>query len=195
MDTRPADLCIGFPSESGTERRTILTPGLARALIEAGFGVVTEPGIGAGVFTGDEQYAAAGVRLTEPGRVWSAPLLLRYKSPDPANLRHLHPEQHIAALFHAEGDVGLLTALRDCGATAWSYEFVAEHSRFPLGRPGGQIAGVQAVLAGRTHCRPLPGGACCWPRSMVRRRRTSWSSAPATWVLLPRRLRPCSART
>ncbi len=137
MDTRPADLTIGFPRESGTERRTILTPALARALIEAGFGVVTEPGIGAGVFTGDEEYAAAGVRLTESGRVWSAPLLLRYKSPGPADLQHLRPGQHIAALFHAEGDVGLLTALQDCGATAWSYEFITEHGRFPLGRPGG----------------------------------------------------------
>jgi alanine dehydrogenase len=80
--------------------------------------------------------------------VWSASLLLRYKSPDPADLLRLKPQQHIAALFHAEGDVDLLTAVQACGATVWSYEFVTEGGRFPLGRPGGQIAGLQAVLAG-----------------------------------------------
>jgi alanine dehydrogenase len=148
MDTCPADLTIGFPRESGTERRTILTPALARALIGAGFSIVAEPGIGSRVFIGDEEYAAVGVQLTEPGRVWSAPLLLRYKSPDPDDLERLRPGQHIAALFHAEGDIDLLTALQVCGASAWSYEFVSENGRFPLGRPGGQIAGVQAVLAG-----------------------------------------------
>ena len=46
MDIRLADLTIGFPRESGAERRTILTPGLARTLITAGFGVIAEPGIG-----------------------------------------------------------------------------------------------------------------------------------------------------
>jgi alanine dehydrogenase len=148
MDTHPADPTIGFPRESGTERRTILTPGLARALIRAGFEVIAEAGVGSGAFIGDEEYAAVGVRLTEPAQVWSAPLILRYKSPDSADLQHLRPEQHIAALFHAEGDAGLLTALQYCGATAWSYEFVAEDGRFPLGRPGGQIAGIQGVFAG-----------------------------------------------
>lgn len=157
MDTCPADLAIGFPRESGTERRTILTPDLAHALIRAGFGVITEPGIGSGVFIGDEEYAAVGVRLAETGEAWSAPLILRYKSPGPGDLRHLRPEQHIAALFHAEGDAGLLTGLRDCGATAWSYEFVTEHGCFPLGRPGGRIAGVQAVLAG-AHALQAPAG-------------------------------------
>ena len=49
MDKPRADLTIGFPRESGTERRTILTPALGRTLIAAGFGVIAEPGIGAGV--------------------------------------------------------------------------------------------------------------------------------------------------
>lgn len=139
---------IGFPRESGTERRTILTPALTRQLTGAGFMVITEPGVGAGVFTGDDEYAAAGAHLDDPDHVWSAPLVLRYKSPNASDLSRLRPGQHIGALFHAEGDPDLLTALRDSGATAWSYEFVAEDGQFPLGTPGGRIAGIQAVLAG-----------------------------------------------
>jgi alanine dehydrogenase len=148
MDTCPADLTIGFPRESGTERRTILTPAVARALIAAGFGVIAEPGIGGGVFTDDDAYAAVGVCFTDAELVWSAPLVLRYKSPDPDDLGRFNRGQTIAALFHAEGDLALLTALQASAVTAYSYEFVTEDHRFPLGRPGGQIAGVQAVLAG-----------------------------------------------
>jgi alanine dehydrogenase len=143
-----ASTMIGFPRESGTERRTILTPVLARQLTNAGFTVIAEPGIGAGVFIGDDEYTAAGARLAVPDQAWATPLVLRYKSPDPRDLRRLQPGQHVGALFHAEGDPDLLTALQESGATAWSYEFVAEDGRFPLGRPGGRIAGIQAVLAG-----------------------------------------------
>jgi alanine dehydrogenase len=148
MGTRPADLTIGFPCESGTERRTILTPAVARPLIAAGFGVIAEPGIGDGARISGDEYAAAGVRFADASEVWSVPLVLRYKSPAAGDLKHLGRGQNIAALFHAEGDVSLLTALKASGVTAWSYEFVAENGRFPLGRPGGQIAGIQAVLAG-----------------------------------------------
>jgi len=148
MDTCVAEQCVGFPREGGGERRTILTPPLARALIADGFDVIAERGIGAGVFTGDDQYAAAGVRFASAEQVWAAPLVLRYTAPTPADLARLNGVQHIAALFHAEGDVEMLGALRRCGATAWSYEFVADTGRFPLGEPGGRIAGVQAVLEG-----------------------------------------------
>lgn len=148
MEHPPTGRTIGFPRESGTERRTICTPAVAQALVQAGFGVITEPGIGAGVFIDDALYAAAGARFADAASVWSAPLVLRYKSPDPADLKRLNPGQRIAALFHAEGDVALLSALKSSQVTAYSYEFVAENGRFPLGRPGGEIAGIQAVLAG-----------------------------------------------
>ena len=149
MDNRPTGLRVGFPRESGTERRTICTPAIARTLIEAGFGVITEPGIGAGVYIDDEPYTAAGVRLAAPEEVWAAPLVLRYKSPDPADIERLRAGQHIAALFHAEGDVALMTGLRDARVTAYSYEFLTEDGRFPLGRPGaaGEVAAVIAFLA------------------------------------------------
>lgn len=143
-----ADPLIGFPRESGAERRTILTPAVARRLIASGFGVLAERGVGAGVFVDDDAYAAVGVRFADRARVWAAPLVLRYKSPDPGDLKLLHPGQGIAALFHAEGEPHLLEALRSSRVTAWSYEFIAEDGGFPLARPGGQIAGIQAVLAG-----------------------------------------------
>jgi alanine dehydrogenase len=157
MQIRPTERIVGFPAESGSERRTILTPAVARALAGAGFNVIAESGIGSGVFIGDDVYDAAGVRLAETDEVWAAPLVLRYKFPAAADLGRLDRNQYVAALFHAEGDPDLLAALKASRSTAWSYEFVAQDGRFPLGRPGGQIAGAQAVLAGAHALQAPPG--------------------------------------
>jgi alanine dehydrogenase len=146
---RPAEHVTGFPRESiPGDRRTLLTPGVACVLREAGFGVLAERGIGAGVFCADADLAAEGVRFAEPEEVWAAPLVLRYKNTSADDLTRLRPDQSIGALFHAEGDRALLSALANCGATAYSYEFVEEDGRFPLTAPGGEIAGIQAVLHG-----------------------------------------------
>jgi alanine dehydrogenase len=157
MQISPAGHIVGFPAETGTERRTILTPAVAQALTETGFTVIAEPGIGSKVFIGDDAYAAAGVRFTHADEAWAAPLVLRYKSPAPADLSRLRCGQHVAALFHAEGDPALLAALKASRVTAWSYEFVIQDGRFPLGRPGGQIAGIQAVLTGARALQAPPG--------------------------------------
>jgi alanine dehydrogenase len=126
----------------------LLTPLVADLLRRAGFTVIAERGGGAEVFCGDADLATQGVQFADPDEVWAAPLVLRYKCADPTELTRLGSGQVIGALFHAEGDPALLTALTATGVTAYSYEFVKEHDRFPLAAPGGEIAGVQAVLHG-----------------------------------------------
>ncbi|WP_216892587.1 NAD(P)-dependent oxidoreductase [Nocardia alni] len=150
---------IGFPRESApSERRTLLTPQVAAALTAAGFEVLAEPEIGAGVFVSDTELSSAGVHFTDPETVWSAGLVLRYKSPDPADLRRLQPGQAIGALFHAEGDPRLLAALTETGVSAYSYEFLCQNGSFPLAVAGGQIAGVQAVMHGALALQSHLGG-------------------------------------
>ncbi|MCX4095687.1 hypothetical protein [Nocardia sp. alder85J] len=142
---------IGFPRESAPgERRTLLTPTVAAVLTSAGFAVLTEPGIGADVYLGDSEIAAAGARFADPDAVWSAGLVLRYKSPDPADLYRLRPGQSIAALFHAEGDPRLLAALTESRVTAYSYELLCEAGRSVGGaaRAGGGRAGGAVRCAG-----------------------------------------------
>lgn len=155
----PATRVIGFPRESAPgDRRTLLTPTVACVLREAGFGVLAEPGIGSRVFCADTDLAAEGVRFTGSAEVWAAPLVLRYKNTRPEDLARLRPGQSIGALFHAEGDPALLTALEASQVTAFSYEFVKEDGRFPLAAPGGEIAGVQAVLHGACALQTIDGG-------------------------------------
>jgi carnitine-CoA ligase len=90
--------------------------------------------------------------------VWAAPLVLRYKSTHPGELSRLRPGQSIGALFHAEGDPALLSAVTASGVTAYSYEFLHEADQFPLAAPGGEIAGVQAVLLGAQALQTVQGG-------------------------------------
>ena len=153
------DLVIGFPRESSNgDRRTLLTPPVACVLAEAGFEVFAEPGIGTGVFCDDAELAAHGVRFAAPEEVWAAPLVLRYKSTDPDELSRLRPGQSIGALFHAEGDPALLTALTASGVSAYSYEFLQEDGRFPMAAPGGEIAGIQSILYGAQALQTVQGG-------------------------------------
>ncbi|WP_344431683.1 NAD(P)-dependent oxidoreductase [Amycolatopsis minnesotensis] len=150
---------IGFPRESTAgDRRTLLTPEVAYVLADAGFRVLTEPGVGAGIFRSDAELAAAGVRFAAPEKVWAAPLVLRYKSTNPGELSRLRPGQSIGALFHAEGDPALLAAVAKRGITAYSYEFLEEDGRFPLATPGGEIAGIQAILYGAQALQTVHGG-------------------------------------
>lgn len=155
----PAHPLIGFPRESlPGDRRTLLTPEVATILRTAGFDIITEAGIGTGVFYDDTELAAAGVRFASDDEVWAAPLVLRYRCADPAELVRLRPDQSIGAVFHAEGNPALLAALTACRATAYSYEFVEEAGSFPLAAPGGEIAGVQAILHGAQALQTIRGG-------------------------------------
>lgn len=155
----PTEHVVGFPCESTPgDRRTLLTPCVARLLRQDGFEVLTEPGIAAGVFADDAGLSACGVRLAGPDEVWAAPLVVRYKNTSADDLARMRPGQSIGAVFHAEGDREVLSALVASQVTAYSYEFVAENGRFPLGAPGGQIAGVQAVLHGAHALQTVHGG-------------------------------------
>jgi len=150
---------IGFPRESTDgDRRTLLTPLVATHLRVAGFRVLAESKIGAGVFLDDEEYRAAGVEFAPASDVWACPLVLRHKMPHPADVARLAPGQAVGALFHAEGNPAMLAALRASKVRAWSYEFFADEDGFPLARPGGHIAGVLAVLHGAYHLQSAQGG-------------------------------------
>jgi len=147
---------IGFPAESGPhERRTLLTPHLAHTLTDAGFHIIAEPGLGTGI--GQEDTALPQVDFRPAEQVWAAPLILRYKPGPPQDLDRLVPGQTIGAIFHAEGDPAMITALTATEVTAFSYEFLREHGHHPLAVAGGQIAGTQAVLAG-AHALQHPDG-------------------------------------
>lgn len=142
-------LTIGFPHETNpADRRSLLTPDLARALTQAGHTVLAQRGIGARIGLSDEDLAEAGADLVDGETAWAAPLVLRYRSGPPADLDRLRSDQAIGAVFHAEGDADMLERLTAAKVEAYSFEFLHEDGTFPLMAAGGRIAGIQAVLQG-----------------------------------------------
>lgn len=137
---------IGFPRESLGDRRTLLTPELAHHLVAAGFSPVAESSLGAGIGLPDAELREAGVALAARETVWDSPLILRYRGGDVTELAGLRPDQALGALLHAEGDPALMAALVHNQTRAYAFEFIEDEGRFPTGAPGGEIAGVQAVL-------------------------------------------------
>lgn len=87
MKIGASDAVIGFPCESTPgDRRTLLTPTVARALTEAGFTVIAEQAIAAGIDCPDAVLHGEGVHFADTSGVWSTPLVLRYKCTDPDGL-------------------------------------------------------------------------------------------------------------
>lgn len=142
-------LTIGFPHESNpADRRSLLTPDLARALTDAGYAAVAQRGIGVRIGVSDADLAEAGASIGDADAAWAAPLVLRYRPGPPRDLDRLGPDQTLGAVFHAEGSTDMLNRLQASGITAYSFEFLRENGRFPLMAAGGRIAGIQAVLLG-----------------------------------------------
>ena len=89
--------------------------------------------------------------LASPDEVWSAPLVLRYKSSDPRDLRRLQPGQHVGALFHAEGTPDVVTELLARDITAYSFEyFQDDDGTFPLMAAVQEICDRTALATGKS---------------------------------------------
>lgn len=117
----PTEHVIGFPRESTRRPTNPAYPRPWRACCARRGSVLSLSQVfGAGVFCDDVDLTAQGVRFATPDEVWAAALVLRYKSADPKELARLRPGQSIGALFHAEGDRALLSALATSKATAYS---------------------------------------------------------------------------
>ncbi|WP_167815434.1 NAD(P)-dependent oxidoreductase [Pseudoalteromonas galatheae] len=141
------------------ECRVILTPKEVEQFFRKGFTVLVEQGAGIKAGHDDTSYSDVGAQIVSQKQAWSSNFVLKYKPPLPDEWKWLRPDMHLCAIFHAEGDPGLVTALVRSGVTAYSYEFFQkENGDFPLAIPGGEIAGKMAVLYGAYHLQRHLGG-------------------------------------
>lgn len=141
------------------EKRVIALPKHLQQYRAAGIDTLVEAGLGAELGIGDAAYAEHGARIVDTSTAWGAPIVLKYKPPAPADWVFARTGQVIGAIFHAEGDPLLVERLVQRELTAFSYEFFRlEDGTFPLGRPGGEIAGQMAVVYGAYHLQSHLGG-------------------------------------
>jgi alanine dehydrogenase len=137
-----------------------LTPAGARALAEAGHAVLIEAGAGLGSGFRDEEYAAAGARITDVAAVWGgAELVLKVKEPLAEEVPRIRDGQTLFTYLHLAPMPELVRALQGRGVLAIAYETVERaDGSLPLLTPMSEVAGRLAVQEGAHYLGCAYGG-------------------------------------
>jgi alanine dehydrogenase len=129
------------------ERRVLLLPREAAALVRAGLTLLVEHDAGVGVGHSDADYEAVGARIVDVEAAWAAPVTLKYKAPIESEYRWFRERMTLGAWLHAEGNARLTMALADARTTAYSFElFRTDDGYFPLSAASSEIAGKMGVI-------------------------------------------------
>lgn len=129
------------------EDRVILLPRDIDELAKK-YEVYVENGTGEKLGISDKEYIDHGAIIKDRNYCWeNSDFILKYKSPTIDEYKYLNENTKIAAIFHAEGNYGLLKELHRKKVTAYTYEFIeTDDGYFPMAYPGGEIAGKMAVM-------------------------------------------------
>ncbi len=107
-------MLIGVPAETvAGETRVALTPETAKKLIAQGHQVRVQAGAGLRASVTDEAYAAAGAELTDAAGAFGGEMVLKVRSPQPAELALMRPGTVLVGMlepFNADGLARLAAA-------------------------------------------------------------------------------------
>ena len=150
---------LGLPRETKEgEKRVALLPAAVASLVNAGHSVVVETGAGRGIGQRDEAYAAAGASVVPVAEAWNAPLIVKVKELQDAELERLPPQRCIFAFHHLPGEPQRTRGLAARHATAIAFEMVRDaRGGFPLLAPMSRIAGRLAIEVAARHQQTRPG--------------------------------------
>jgi alanine dehydrogenase len=151
---------IGVPKETKTgEYRVAMTPMGAGSLIAAGHRVMIERSAGVGSGFDDEDYEAAGAKITTADQAWNVDMVLKVKEPVAAEYIYLQ-QQMVFTYFHLAGvDPKLTNILLANNTTAIAYETVEDdQGKLPLLAPMSAVAGCMAVTIGNYYLAKFNGG-------------------------------------
>ena len=155
-------MIIGVPKEiKDHEFRVGLTPGGARALVQAGHRVLVEAGAGVGSGLEDEQYKAAGAELVadKPALFERADLIVKVKEPLESEYPLFRKGQALFTYLHLAADRRLTEALLERQVFALAYETVERPDRsLPILQPMSEVAGRLSVQIGAHYLERTHGG-------------------------------------
>lgn len=142
---------IGVPTELKTrEYRVALSPAGAHELVRHGHAVIVEAGAGTGSGIADDDYRAAGARVSTADEVWdTTAMVLKVKEPTRAEYGRLRTGLVLFCYLHLAAEPALTRSLLGAGTTAIAYETVQDAAgALPLLAPMSEIAGRLAVQVG-----------------------------------------------
>ncbi len=155
-------MLIGLPKEiKNHEYRVGLTPASVRELTTHGHQVLVQAGAGAAIGLTDEQYKAAGAKLTADAKevFAKADMIVKVKEPQPQECAMLRPGQILYTYLHLAPDPEQTAALVKSGAVCIAYETITgPGGGLPLLAPMSEVAGRMAVQAGAAHLEKSKGG-------------------------------------
>jgi len=153
---------IGVPKEiKNHEYRVGLTPASVRELTSRGHTVVVESGAGTAIGLTDDQYIAAGAKMSaDAASIFaSADMIVKVKEPQPEECAMLRPGQILYTYLHLAPDPEQTKALIKSGAICIAYETITgAGGGLPLLAPMSEVAGRMAVQAGAAHLEKSKGG-------------------------------------
>ncbi|RKP57121.1 alanine dehydrogenase [Cohnella endophytica] len=155
-------MIVGLPKEiKKQEYRVALTPAGCEMIVRQGQSVVVQPGAGNGSGFADEEYVAAGAKLTtDAAEVWAqADLIVKVKEPLPEEFGFFRKEQLLFTYLHLAAAPELARSLMASEVTAIAYETIqATNGSLPLLTPMSEVAGRMAVQEGAKFLEAFQGG-------------------------------------
>ena len=142
-------MLIGVPAETAPgESRVAATPETVKKLVAQGHAVCVQSGAGLRASVTDEAYAAAGAQVADAAVALGAEMVLKVRSPAPAELAQMKPGTVLVGMlepFNAEG----LTRLAAANVTGFALEAAPRTTRaqsMDVLSSQANIAGYKAVI-------------------------------------------------
>ncbi len=140
---------IGVPAETlAGETRVAVTPETVKKLVAQGHSVSVQSGAGVAASVTDEAYVAAGASITDVAGAYAAELILKVRSPQEGELRHVKAGATLVGMlnpFDAQG----LQRLAGAGLTSFALEAAPRTTRaqsMDVLSSQANIAGYKAVM-------------------------------------------------
>lgn len=143
-------LIIGVLKEPAQDSRVSLVPDIVAAFTKSNITVLTEPGAGAGAYYSDQQYEAAGARITSREAILSqAKILLTINPLTDAEISSLPAETVLLGVYQPLFYAARIKAWADKGLTVFSLDTLPRTTRaqaMDVLSSQANIAGYKAVL-------------------------------------------------
>lgn len=152
---------IGVPKEiKDHEYRVGITPAGAKVLVAAGHDVLVQSCAGERIGFADDMYRAAGAQVVAaPHDVYSCPMVVKVKEPQPSEYSLLWDGQVLFTYLHLAPDPGQARALLERKVIGIAYETVTDATgSLPLLVPMSEVAGRIAIQAGAWGLQMINGG-------------------------------------
>lgn len=143
-------LTIGVLKEPVQDSRVSLVPDIVAAFTKSNITVLTEPGAGAGAYYSDQQYEAAGARITSREAILSqAKILLTINPLTDAEISSLPAETILLGVYQPLFHAARIKTWADKGLTVFSLDTLPRTTRaqaMDVLSSQANIAGYKAVL-------------------------------------------------